>query len=114
MLSIRIQSLLLSALSILSFALSSATAKRPDFSLPPGETPLTDPQDDPNNPLRYLPNNTLTAVGVALYFVTSCSMVLLLFMSRWKARYMLCVIIGGFGEFPILELRGVVPKLGGT
>jgi len=30
-----------------------------------------DPKDDPNNPLRYIPNNTLTAIAFALVFSTA-------------------------------------------
>lgn len=65
---------------------------------PPTPDPFADPKNDPNNPLRYIPSNALSAVGVALYFIVSCTMVALLNKSRWSARYMLCVIIGGFGE----------------
>lgn len=81
---------------------SSLVLAKSDGKLPPGETPFTDPKDDPNNPLRYIPNNILTAVAVPLYLFTSCSMVYLLLVSRWRARYMLSVVIGGFGELPYL------------
>ena len=67
--------------------------------MPPTTDPFADPEHDLNNSLRYIPSNTLAAIGVSFYFVVSCDMVWLLNKGRWSARYMLCVIIGGFSEF---------------
>jgi hypothetical protein len=63
----------------------------------PGD-PFTDPAHDINNPLRYIPRRALTGTGVGLYFLVATAMAILMVRSRYRARYMICIIIGGYCE----------------
>lgn len=63
---------------------------------PRGNGTAIDPKDDPHNPLRYLPSNVLTTVGVVAFLAVSCGMTFRMFRSRWRALYMMVVLIGGF------------------
>lgn len=63
-----------------------------------------DPKNDPHNPLRYLPSNVLTTIGVIAFFAISCGMTYRLFTAKWRAWYMLSILIGGYCEsiaFPV-------------
>lgn len=89
-----------SSLTVLTLAVALISAVSPVLAgkgRPKTADPFADPKHDLNNPLRYIPSNALSAVGVAFYLIVSVTMVWLLNKSRWSARYMLCVIIGGFG-----------------
>jgi hypothetical protein len=61
--------------------------------------PFADPAHDINNPLRYIPRTYLTGIGVGLYFLVATMMAILMAKSRYRARYMLCIVIGGYCEF---------------
>lgn len=59
--------------------------------------PFADPKDDINNPLRYIPSNTLTTVGVVAFGGVSIALAVRMWRARWRTRYMLSMVIGGFG-----------------
>lgn len=55
-----------------------------------------DPKHDTHNPLRYLPSVALTTVGVIGFLAVSLGMTYRMSRSRWRARYMLAMVIGGY------------------
>lgn len=55
-----------------------------------------DPNDDSHDLLGYIPSNALTTVGVIAFLAVSCGMTFRMFRSRWRALYMLPVLIGAF------------------
>ncbi|KAG8729763.1 hypothetical protein FRC11_008074 [Ceratobasidium sp. 423] len=57
------------------------------------EQPSIDPQDDPRNPLRYIPNKPLAIIAGLLYLAVP-AVCLIWCRSHW-ARYMLTIMIGG-------------------
>ncbi|KAF8312247.1 RTA1-domain-containing protein [Clavulina sp. PMI_390] len=93
---------------VVGFALALVADAKHD--VPPTTNPFADPKHDLNNPLRYIPSNVLTGISVSLYFIISCTMLWLLNKSRWSARYMLCVIIGGFCMAFGLAMRFALAK----
>jgi hypothetical protein len=84
-------------------------AKLPPGYPPPGN-PFIDPKHDLYNPLRYIPSNVLTAIAVALYLLTSIALTFC--MWKWGAKWMLCMVIGGYSEFSSLFpcRRGIDPR----
>ncbi|KAF9514116.1 hypothetical protein BS47DRAFT_1343436 [Hydnum rufescens UP504] len=75
----------------------------------PGD-PFLDPAHDINNPLRYIPRRVLTGTGVGLYFLVATAMAILMVKSRYRARYMICIIIGGYCMTFGLAMRFVLAK----
>lgn len=87
-----------------------------DDSTTPSVDPFTDPQDDRNNPLRYITSNSLAAVGFgifafpdaqqresthsfpsALYLTVALSQTLLVW--RTGGKFMLSMVIAVYGAF---------------
>ena len=80
------------------------------------ETVISDRADRCScNPLRYVPNEAINALAAALYFIvaialtysefrslTSCSRIV---NYRWRANYMLCLVIGAYCEGLGLAMR---------
>ncbi|ORX36045.1 putative integral to membrane protein [Kockovaella imperatae] len=65
--------------------------------------PYVDPSQDTCNPLRYVPSIPLNAVAAALYFTVA---IILTFLNyKWRANYMLCLVIGAYCEGLGLALR---------
>ncbi|KAF9226284.1 RTA1-domain-containing protein [Gyrodon lividus] len=60
---------------------------------PPANS-LLDPGDDPYNPLRYIPSNTLTAIAFAVVMIIALIQTLCTF--RYGAKWMLAMIIGEY------------------
>ncbi|EIW64953.1 RTA1-like protein [Trametes versicolor FP-101664 SS1] len=77
--------ILCAALTLLAFA-SSAQAQDPLV--------FTDPKDDPFNPLRYIANNTLSAIAISLVLVVALIQSWMMF--RLGGRCMLAMLIGEF------------------
>ncbi|KAF8529138.1 RTA1-domain-containing protein [Hysterangium stoloniferum] len=71
--------------------------------LPHPVNPFVSPSTDPYNPLRYTPNNALTAVAVALYLLTA--VVMTYFMYRRGARFMAAMVIGAYTMSLGLSMR---------
>lgn len=63
--------------------------------------PFADPAHDINNPLRYIPRQSLTGIAMALYFLVATVMAIFMVKSRYRARYMLCIVVGGYCEFAL-------------
>ncbi|KAI0823126.1 RTA1-like protein [Trametes gibbosa] len=78
------------ALTILAAFVSFAQAD--DRTPPPWE--FTDPKDDPFNPLRYIANNTLSAIAISL--VLAAALAQSWMMWRKGGRCMLPMLIGEF------------------
>ncbi|KAI9574466.1 RTA1-domain-containing protein [Boletus coccyginus] len=53
-----------------------------------------DPKNDPNNPLKYIASNTLTAIAFALAILVAHIQAFYTF--RYGGKYMLAMVIGGF------------------
>ncbi|KAG8929494.1 hypothetical protein FRC02_005508 [Tulasnella sp. 418] len=58
----------------------------------PEPDPFADPKNDPYNPLRYIPSDTLTAIALLLYLATAGVMFYNIW--KWGAKYMLYIPIG--------------------
>jgi hypothetical protein len=90
------------ALVLVGFLLSVVSVV--DAKVPPGygppSDPFIDPKDDFYNPLGYIASNVLTSIAVALYLLTSIALTFC--MRKWGAKWMLCMVIGGYSETCIL------------
>ncbi|KAH0840126.1 RTA1-domain-containing protein [Lanmaoa asiatica] len=92
-----------SAKSVLAFAafLTLMTPAAGQTVTGPPANPFLDPKDDPYNPLRYIPSNTLTAIAFALVMLVA--LIQTFYTFRYGAKYMLVMVIGvytyaiGFG-----------------
>jgi len=60
----------------------------------PPVNPFLDPQNDPYNPLKYIPSNTLTAIAFAL--VILIALIQTLYTFRYGAKWMLVMVIGEY------------------
>lgn len=67
--------------------------------------PFTDPKHDTHNPLRYIPSNVLTTVGVVFFGAAALCLTWRAFSGRWRARYMLSMVIGTFSAFNLTLLK---------
>ncbi|KAL4076044.1 RTA1-domain-containing protein [Scleroderma citrinum] len=54
----------------------------------------TDPKNDPNNPLKYIPSNTLTTVAISVVLVTA--LIHTFWSFRYKTKWMLALVIGEY------------------
>ncbi|KAH9853036.1 RTA1-like protein [Lenzites betulinus] len=77
------------ALTLLALA---SSAQADDRTPPPWE--FTDPKDDPFNPLRYIANNTLSAIAISLVLAVALTQSWM--MWRVGGRCMLAMLIGEF------------------
>lgn len=64
------------------------------------EDPFADPKHDINNPLRYIPSNTATTIAVVFFGAVALALATRQFLGRWRARYMLSLVIGCFSAYP--------------
>ncbi|TFK55933.1 RTA1-like protein [Heliocybe sulcata] len=69
-----------------------ASAKAP--TIPRPADPFADPKDDVYNPLRYIANNTLTAIAFSLVLVVAFFQSFS--MWKWGAVWMLSMVIGEY------------------
>ena len=80
----------------------------------PPINPFLDPKNDPNNPLRYITSNTLTAIAFGkprtlkawprlirtiLAFVILIALIQTFYTFRYGAKWMLAMVIGGYSEY---------------
>ncbi|KIM68771.1 hypothetical protein SCLCIDRAFT_104952 [Scleroderma citrinum Foug A] len=56
--------------------------------------PYINPKDDPNNPLKYIASNSLTAV--ALFIVLNTAFIHSFWCSRYRTKWMLPLVIGEY------------------
>ncbi|RPD81652.1 RTA1-domain-containing protein [Lentinus tigrinus ALCF2SS1-7] len=85
----RTTSWLCAVLTVLAACAASAEA-----AYTPVPWTFTDPKDDPFNPLRYISNNTLSAIAISLVLATALAQTILLW--RYGGRCMLSMLIGEF------------------
>ncbi|EJU06172.1 RTA1-domain-containing protein [Dacryopinax primogenitus] len=74
------------------FTIVSATSHPGPYI--PEPNPFADPANDPYNPFRYIPNNTVTGVSLGLYLLTGLT--LTFYAWRWGARWMTVLIVGTY------------------
>ncbi|KAF9535202.1 RTA1 like protein-domain-containing protein [Crepidotus variabilis] len=72
------------------FSTGYAQKEQPDDTV----DPFKDPKDDVLNPLRYIPNNLLTAIAVALVLIVAVLQTLSIF--KWGAKWMMTMTIGAY------------------
>ncbi|KAK0453525.1 RTA1-like protein [Armillaria borealis] len=77
-------------MSTLSLAVS--TTQRQEFPSP--ADPYADPANDPNNPLRYIASNVLTAIAFSLMLMTA--LIQTYWIRRWGAKWMMSMTIGAY------------------
>jgi len=81
----------------------TVSAAKATTGLKPPADPYLDPKHDVFNPLRYIANNVLTSVALALFLATTVA--LFANMWRWGAKFMLPMTIGGLTYCVGLSLR---------
>ncbi|KAK1926730.1 putative integral to membrane protein [Papiliotrema laurentii] len=93
--------------SLLALAVLAATVSARQAKTCPDPN-VVDPANDTCNPLRYIPNLALNVLAAVLYFITA----ILLTWQHWRfrANYMLCLVIGTYCEAIGLVLRVVLRK----
>ena len=78
--------------------------------------PYIDPKDDPNNPLKYIASNSLTAVAICMYPISSWGVLSIPIMTsyaaivlttalihtfwcfRYRTKWMLALVVGEYCE----------------
>ncbi|KZV81920.1 RTA1-like protein [Exidia glandulosa HHB12029] len=93
----------MSRLIVLVAVFALASAQRHAGLPPPPADPFADPRNDYLNPLRYIANNTLTAISVALVLAVGLAQTFLVI--RYKTRWMLAMVIGCYTFALGLALR---------
>jgi hypothetical protein len=88
--------IVLTALFLCLSSIALARPADPDYTIPVVD-PFTDPKDDFNNPFRYIPSDKLSAVAVAFFITTSIALSICMF--KWGAKWMACMVIGGYGMY---------------
>ncbi|KIM68753.1 hypothetical protein SCLCIDRAFT_13511 [Scleroderma citrinum Foug A] len=56
--------------------------------------PYIDPKDDPNNPLKYIASNSLTAVAISIVLTTA--LIHTFWCFRYRTKWMLALVVGEY------------------